>query len=476
MITRTRFAPSPTGALHSGTLRTALFAWVLARHNHGQFLLRIEDTDQKREVADAVDNIKATLRWLGLDWDEGPDIGGPYGPYVQSQRLDTYKAAAQDLVSRGLAYADPYSPDELQALREQAQAAKRPFLYREHRPTHPPTWDGSQALRIKLEPKSYSWDDAVMGHVAMGPEMIDDFIIIKADGFPTYNFCHIIDDHLMYISHVVRSQEFLSSIPKFLAAHEALGWQSPINVTVPQVMDETGQRKLSKRRGAKSVLEYRDMGILPEAMCNFLATIGWNDGTEQEVYTMQEIVEKFSLNRVQKSGGNFDEQRLLWLNGMHIRQLSVDELYGRCAGFWPESANAYDEGYKKTVLHLVFERLKFLGELPQLTDFFFAEPISNPSLLASNKQLALLSSSEQKEMLSQAITVLENSDFSETDLETRLRGLVDQLQTKPGILFSLIRAGITGSNAAPGLFETLHVIGKERSMSRLQALASSLAA
>lgn len=471
MNTRTRFAPSPTGALHCGVCRTALFAWLLAKQQGGQFLLRIEDTDQKREIQGGAQNAKETLHWLGLNWDEGPDVGGPFAPYIQSQRLDIYKKYAQELVDKGLAYADPYSPEELQALREQAIAAKRPFLYRDHRPANPPKWDGSQALRIKLEPKAWQWDDAVMGTVKMGPEMIDDYIIMKADGFPTYNFCHIIDDHIMGITHVMRSQEFISSVPKFLATHEVLGWEPPINAIMPQVMDETGKRKLSKRHGAKPVLDYRDQGFLPEALLNFMATIGWNDGTEQEIFSVPELIEKFSLDRVQKSGGIFDEKRLVWLNGAHIRRLSLDDLYDRVAAFWPASAAPFDEAYKKSVLQLVHERLKFLAELPELTEFFFTEPAVTPDIFTSNKQLKKLTPEERGNMLKAVITELEPSDFSEPDLEARLRPLVEKLNTKPGILFGLIRASITGSNVAPGLFETMHVLGKQKTLARLNKVA-----
>lgn len=467
MTIRTRFAPSPTGALHSGVVRTALFAWLLARQHNGQFILRIEDTDQKREIEGGTQNIIESLQWLGLTWDEGPDINGPYAPYLQSQRLDIYKKYAEELVTKGLAYADPYSSDELQQLREKAQAEKRPFLYRDHRPDNPPIWDGTQALRIRLEPKTWSWTDAVMGEIKLGPEMIDDYIIMKADGYPTYNFCHIIDDHLMKITHVMRSQEFISSVPKFLATHEVLGWEAPINAILPQVMDEAGKRKLSKRHGAKPILEYRDMGILPSAMLNFLATIGWNDGTEQEVYTVTELIEKFDLNRVHKSGGIFDEQRLIYLNGVHIRNLSLDELYEKVTDFWPpEAANATDS-YKKAVLQLVHERLKFFSELPDLTRFFFADPKVDDALFEHNKQLRKLTPEERRTMLTAVRTVLEDCDFSENDLEMRLRRLVEELNTKPGILFSLIRAAITGSNVAPGLFETLHVLGKKVTLCRL---------
>ena len=467
MTVRTRFAPSPTGALHSGVVRTALFAWLLARHHGGQFLLRIEDTDQKREVEGGTQNIIDSLRWLGLNWDEGPEANGSYGPYVQSQRLDIYKKYAEELVSKGLAYADPYTQEELQQLRDKAQAEKRPFLYRDHRPAHPPKWDGTQALRIRLEPKAWEWNDAVMGTVKMGPEMIDDYIIIKADGFPTYNFCHIIDDHLMSITHIMRAQEFISSVPKFLATHEVLGWESPVNAILPQVMDETGKRKLSKRHGAKPILEYRDMGILPSAMLNFLATIGWNDGTEQEVYTVAELIEKFDLARVQKSGGVFDEQRLIYLNGVHIRRLSLDELYKACTTFWPTEAAQANEDYKKAVLALVHERLKFLSELPELTRFFFATPTVGEGVFTANKQLKKLSPEERSVMLRATYEELAASDFSEADLERRLRGLVEKLKTKPGILFGLIRATVTGSNIAPGLFETMRVLGKKVVLSRL---------
>lgn len=467
MIVRTRFAPSPTGALHGGAVRTALFSWLLARQNNGRFLLRIEDTDQKREVEGGTQNIIDSLKWLGLTWDEGPGVEGPYAPYVQSQRLDIYKQYAQELVDKGLAYADPYSPEELQQLREKAQAEKRPFLYRDHRPENPPAWDGSQALRIRLEPKVWSWNDAVMGEVSMGPEMIDDYIIIKADGFPTYNFCHIIDDHLMKITHVFRSQEFISSVPKFLATHEVLGWEPPVNAILPAVLDETGKRKLGKRFGAKPILEYRDMGILPSAMLNFLATIGWNDGTEQEVYTVDELIEKFDLSRVQKSGGSFDEQRLMYLNGVHIRKLGLDELFEKVTGYWPEEANSATDDYKKNVLALVHERLKFLAELPDLTRFFFAEPTITEELFTTNKQLKKLSADERSMMIKAVSETLADSDFSEADLEERLRGLVEKLDTKPGILFGLIRATITGSNIAPGLFETMRVLGKEVVLKRL---------
>lgn len=471
---RTRFAPSPTGALHCGVVRTALFAWLIAKQSGGQFLLRIEDTDQKREVPGSVQIIKDTFHWLGLEWDEGPDVEGPYTPYIQSQRLDIYKKYVQELLDKGQAYADPYSIEELDELRKKAQAEKRPFLYRDHRPENPPKWDGTQAVRIKLEPKQWSWDDAVMGTITMGPEMIDDFIIMKADGFPTYNFCHIIDDHLMKITHITRSQEFISSVPKFLAAHEVLGWESPINLILPQVMDETGKRKLSKRYGAKPVLEYRDMGFLPEAMINFMATIGWNDGTEQEIYSVDELIQKFRIDRIQKSGGSFDEKRLLWMNGVYIRNLSLEDLFTRAKSFLPEEANTYDDDYKKSVLQLAQERLKYFAELPELTMFFFKDLAVNPALWQEHKQLKKLEQGDIKSLLEQSKDAIEASDFSASDLTERLNKLLETTEQKPAVLFSIVRIATTQAPASPSLADTLHVLGKETSLRRINAMLERL--
>jgi len=245
---RTRFAPSPTGYMHVGGVRTALFAWLLARQNNGKFILRLEDTDQSREVAGADEHLMRTLKALTLDYDEGPDIDGPHGPYRQSERLEIYKKWATKLIESGRAYVDPYSPEEVQAFREQAQREKRAFLYRHHRPEHLDLdWDGTKPLRFKSEPKNYTWTDAVMGKRTTGPEVIDDFILVKSDGFPTYNFAHIVDDAEMEISHIIRGQEFLASTPNYLNLYEALGIEAPIIASVPPIMNEAGNKKLSKR-------------------------------------------------------------------------------------------------------------------------------------------------------------------------------------------------------------------------------------
>jgi glutamyl-tRNA synthetase len=457
---RTRFAPSPTGFLHVGGVRTALFAWLVAQQSGGQFILRIEDTDKAREVAGSISHIEDSLKWAGISWDEGP--------IKQSDRLDVYKKWADKLVEQGRAYADPYSPEEVQAFRDQAKAAKKPFLFRDHRPENPPEWDGSQPLRFKSEPKPYSWTDAVMGELHTGPEVIDDFILMKSDGYPTYNFAHIVDDAEMNITHVIRSQEFIASVPKYLNLYEALGLTPPILASLPYVMSPAGNKKLSKRDGAKDILDYAKEGYLPEAMLNFLATLGWNDDTEQEIFTAAELIKKFDLDEVHKGGAHFDERRLLWMNGEWIREkIELDDLYARCKDFWPASAADYDDDYKKKVLGVVRERLKYFAELPELTAFFFEDLPVNPELISGHKQLKKLDRQELKTLLEQAKTTLAGSDFSAEDLTKRLNGLLEQTGQKPAVLFSLVRIATTQAPASPGLADTLAVLGKDRSLSRL---------
>lgn len=467
---RTRFAPSPTGYLHVGGIRTALFAWLLARQHHGQFILRFEDTDKKREVPGAREHLMQSLRALGLEYDEGPDIGGPFAPYTQSERLDIYRAWAQKLIDSGRAYADPYTPEEVQAFREQAQKNKQPFLYRNYRPENPPTWDGSQPLRFKSDPKAYIWHDAVMGDLSTGPEVIDDFVLIKSDGYPTYNFAHIVDDAEMQVTHVIRGQEFIASTPNYMNLYEALGLTPPTIATMPPVMGPDGKKKLSKRDGAKDVLDYIRDGYLPEALVSFIATLGWNDGTEQEIFAQDELVHKFSLDRVQRSGARFDEQRLLWVNGHFIRNLSLDVLYRHVQSFWPAEAANYSDDYKKAVLALVQERLKYFAELPQLTGFFFTDLPVNPSLWETHKQLKKLGNSDLKQLLRQAREVIAASDFSVADLTERLNNLLVESGQKPAVLFSLIRIAITQSPASPGLADTLAVLGREVSLRRIDAM------
>lgn len=468
MTVRTRFAPSPTGYLHVGGVRTALFAHLVARQAGGAFILRFEDTDKKREVEGSADHLIASLSAIGISYDEGPDKPGDFGPYIQSQRLDVYKAWAQKLIDAGRAYADPYTPDEVQAFREQAQANKQAFLYRNHRPETPPTWDGSQPLRFKSEPKAYTWHDEVMGDISTGPEVVDDFILIKSDGYPTYNFAYIVDDSEMQITHVIRGQEFISSMPNFLNLYDALGLQWPIFAHMPHIMNEQGNKKLGKRDGAKDVLDYIRDGYLPEAMMSFIATLGWNDGTTKEVFTHDELVKDFSLARVQKSGARFDEKRLLWVNGHFIRELSLDDLYTRVTDFWPASAASADESYKKHILELVQDRLKTLADLAGMTDYFFTEPQVNMELIDTNKQLKKLDSAERAKLLQAAQDALAGlDDWNPESIQNSLNALLETTGQKPGTLFSLIRIATTWAPFSPQLNDTLALLGKETSLARL---------
>ena len=471
---RTRFAPSPTGYIHVGNVRAALFPWLLAKQHKGAFVLRIEDTDQARFVPEATALIIDTLEWMGLDWDEGINRGGDYGPYVQTERRGHYLHWAKTLIDKGLAYADPYTADEVQSFRDQAKAAKKAFLYRDYRPENPPVWDGSQPLRFKVtDIKRYTWNDPVMGELSAGPEALDDFILIKSDGLPTYNFAHVVDDYEMKITHVIRGLEYISSIPKYLSLYDALEIEWPTLVCLPHIMAPEGNKKLGKRDGAKSVTEYRNDGIIPEAMLNFLACMGWNDGTEQELFTRDELIEKFSLDRVQRSGARFDEQRLLWMNGQHIRLLTLDDLYERVADFWPASAQQASEERKKELLALVQDRLKTLTDLPILTDYFFTEPTPDWTMITGNKQLKKLDGAQIISLLQAAKTALESSEFDAATIQDSLNNLIETTGQKPGVLFSLIRLAVSWAPFSPALNDTVAVLGRETVLRRLTAAIDS---
>lgn len=474
--TRTRFAPSPTGYMHVGGVRTALFAWLIARQNDGQFILRIEDTDKNREQEGSTQQIIDSLHWLGIQWDEGVDIGGPYVPYLQSERKARHHEWAQKLIDSGRAYADPRTPDELDVLREDAKSKKRPFLARNYRPETTPEWHEGMTLRFKSMPKAYTWQDAVMGQLSAGEDAVDDFIIIKSDGLPTYNFAHICDDADMDITHILRSSEFIASTPKFLNLYEALEIEPPIIGTLPYVMAIDGKKKLGKRDGAKDILAYQSEGYLPETLMNFLATLGWNDGTEQEVFTRDELIEKFSLARVQKSPARFDEQRLLWLNGQHIRLLPLDELYERVDTFWPASAASASDDEKKQVLALVQDRLKRLTDLPIISTYFFEDPTPDPSMIDDNKQLRKAGVDHLRSLLESTRASFETLDnFTAESIQDRLNLLLEETGEKPGILFSIIRLGISWAPFSPALNETLAVLGKETTLRRLRSAIDSLA-
>ncbi|MDR1300294.1 MAG: glutamate--tRNA ligase [Candidatus Nomurabacteria bacterium] len=474
---RTRFAPSPTGYIHVGNIRTALFAYLLSRHDEGgSFILRIEDTDQKRFVDGAERAVLETLQWLGLDWDEGPQLSGAeigdFGPYHQTERREYYQRWAEKLIAAGRAYADPYTPEEIQGFRDEAARNKKAFRYRDHRPNNPPEWNGTQPLRFKSEPKDYSWHDEIMGDSAGGRDAVDDFILIKSDGLPTYNFAHIIDDIEMKITHVIRGQEFIASMPNYLSLYEALGEAPPIYAHMPHILNETGNKKLGKRDGAKSVNEYRAGGYLREAMLNFLASMGWNDGTEQEIFSPTELVEKFTLSRVGRSSARFDEKRLLWLNGQWIKRIELDDLSERAADFWGEMGQKADPDYKKEVLSIVRDRLKTLADLPLLSEYFFSTPKVDWPMIDSDKQLKKLPRADQISLLKSAVEKLSKislTDWTSENLQGKLNELLSLTDSKPAVLFSLIRFALTWAPFSPSLPETMILLGPDETLARLQS-------
>ena len=475
----TRFAPSPTGYIHIGNVRSAIYPYLLARKTGGKMILRIEDTDRARYVEDATELIEDTLEWLGLNWDEGPIVGGPHGPYFQSERKELYHEWARKLISAGRAYADPTPSEQINQYREQCNKQKVPFLYRNFRPDHTPEWQPGIPLRFKAEPKEYTWHDEVMGDMHADPETQDDIILIKKDGFPTYNFAHIVDDATMGVTHVMRGVEYLSSTPNYLALYEALGLERPHLVSLPHILAPQGNKKLGKRDGAKSVTEYRDDGILAEAMLNYLACLGWNDGTEQEIYTKDELIKPFSLDRIQSSGARYDETKLLWMNGQWLRRIFNEQgpeaLYARTAGFWPESAATYNDEYILKVLSIIYDRLKTLSDLRSMTDYFFKDPEIDLDMLINNKFLKKLSESSLEDLLKQTIQKLTNlKNWQSDDLQIALNELLQETGTKPAELFSLIRISLSFAPFSPALNLTLEVLGREVSLARLNKVAASI--
>ncbi len=462
----TRFAPSPTGFMHVGGVRTALFAWLYARKHGGTFILRIEDTDKAREVEGSIVHIMESLRWLGIEWDEGPDIGGQHAPYLQSDRLATYKEYAMQLIDKGFAYPDPFTEEQVEVWRKQAEVEKRPFLYREHRPETFGVWDGKAPLRFKVpEVKRYEWDDLSWGHLTAGEEALDDFILIKGDGYPTYNFAHIIDDLKMEVTHIVRGQEFISSTPKFLSLYDALGIKRPEFATMPVILGETGTKKLGKRDGAKDILEYREEGYLPEAMMNFLALLGWHPENGSEVLSLEELLATFDLARVQNAGARFDEEKLLHINREWMRRLS-DEDYVRLGNLTtshPERLSG--------VVHLLKERAQTFKEAKEMLDgelsCLFNTPILDRSLLVSKEPAEAPGATKgHLEALKGRIEALPEGIGAE-EAKTVLMPYADQ-EGRGAVLWPL-RYALSGAERSPDPFTLINILGPKESLLRIQA-------
>lgn len=469
----TRFAPSPTGFMHVGGVRTALFAWLWARKNNGTFILRIEDTDKEREVEGSIEHIIESLKWLGLEYDAGPDKCEPGMCYTQSERLDLYKKYANILIEKGFAYPDPYTKEELESFRKKAEEEKRPFLYRDHRPNDIQkfeVWDGTKPLRFKTpEIKSYKWNDVVQGDLSAGPEALDDFILIKSDGYPTYNFAHIVDDIEMHVTHVVRGQEFISSTPKFLSVYEALGINPPIYVTTPPILGATGNKKLSKRDGAKDILDYEKEGYLPSTMINYLAFLGFNPGGEREVFTPQELVQVFDLGKIQRSGSKWSDEKLNWFNKEHIKLLSPEEIEKNILNWLPEEMKNSD--ISKKLVPVILERISKWGDIKDLLDageldlFFKTPEYDKAKLIYKNT-----SPEKTKENIGLAIKALQEineADFSVENIKSAIMQIADTLENR-GEMLHPVRYALSGRDKSPDPFTIAGILGKNETIQRLQ--------
>jgi glutamyl-tRNA synthetase len=476
MTVRVRFAPSPTGYPHIGNIRTVVFNWLFARQQNGQFILRIEDTDQSRYVEGATDVILESLEWLNLDYDEGPIIGGDYGPYVQSERLSIYKAKAEELVRMGKAYRCNCSPERLDTVRAKLRAdGKNPMydgLCRIKKPgevsVHEP-----HVIRLKVARQGQTtFHDLLRGEISIENNLLDDQILLKSDGFPTYHLAVVVDDHMMGITHVMRGDDWISSTPKRILLYQAFGWTPPIFIHVPLVCGADG-KKLGKRHGAVSIDEFRRLGYLPEALVNFLALLGWapGEGTDQEIFTREELISLFDINRINLSAGVFSYEKLNWMNGCYIRALDEYTLLERLLPFWIEAGyveepvSEVDMQKLRVLVPLVQERLKTLRDVLELTDFVFTE-IEDPPVES------LIGKKMTAEQSLDVLIAVENlfktlTPFTGEAMEGPLRQLVSDLGLKVGQVFTIIRNCVTNKRVTPPLFGSLHALGKDKTLARI---------
>ena len=482
---RVRYAPSPTGQPHLGNIRTALFNWLFARRHMGKFVLRVEDTDQGRLVPGAADAILDGLEWLGIDWDEGPRVGGSYGPYFQSQRLSTYQEEAEKLIQSGEAYRCHCTPERLTQMRAEQQRKKLSSGYdgrcRHLSPQQRRDLEaegGPSVVRFAM-PTSGTTElhDLIRGDVEWQNELLEDFIVLKSDGFPTYHLANVVDDHLMEISHVLRAEEWLPSTPRHIQLYRALGFTPPQFAHLPMILGPD-RAKLSKRHGATSVLEYKEEGYLPEALRNFMVLLGWSLDDKTEIMPLKVMEDNFSLERVGKSAAIFDWEKLLWMNGVYLRQLSAKELADRLLPFLerdlPGELLPVGRDYLLRIVPLVQERIKLLSEAAELTSYFFqqelAYDLAYPLQQGMEREGTLAALQRALDELTEAPA------FDHQSLEELLRATVAELGLSPRQFFGTLRVAATGRTASPPLFETMEVLGRERVLRRIQSAIEHLSA
>jgi len=454
-------APSPTGEYHIGHMRTLLYNWAWARKNRGEFIIRIEDTDQERKVPGAVEEILSVIRDYGFSWDEGPDVGGPCGPYVQSERLAVYKEKAEELVAKGWAYYCFCSKERLEELRKKQQveggAAKYDGRCRnlgekevEERLEKGETY----VVRLRVpEGRRIVYEDLVMGEVEGESEMIDDQVLLKGDGYPTYHLAAVVDDHLMEISHVLRGSEWISSTPKHLLLYEAFSWEPPKFGHLPVFLDPSGG-KMSKRKGSVAARAFLEEGYLPEAMVNFVALLGWTHPEEKEVFSRDEFVEKFDVGKIHKANPMFDRKKLDWLNGLYIRQMGEGRLVEKLERYLPSGMS---KKLAVKVLPLIKDRLVKLSDFGGLTEFVVRRPDLDRSLFEEG----------WKEQLEAAADILEKVEWNERMVDERLQEMVIKRGWKMGKFFMNLRVAVCGSRTTPPLTGVMMVLGRNEILARI---------
>ena len=481
---RVRFAPSPTGFLHVGGLRTALYNFLYARRNGGVFILRIEDTDRTRFVEGAVQNLIESLRWAGLDYDEGPGKGGSVGPYIQSERTAIYKQHALMLVEQGKAYYAFDSEEELEAMRKQQEKLRIPPKY-DRRALKLTPGEVKQKLesgvpgviRMKVpEAETIAIDDIIRGRVEFESDRLDDQVLVKSDGFPTYHLANVVDDHLMGVTHVIRGEEWLPSTPKHLLLYRYFGWELPAFAHLPLLLNPD-RSKMSKRRMQDGkqvdvfVEDYRKRGYLPEALVNFVALLGWNPGTEQEIFSLQELTEAFSLERVGKSGAVFNIAKLDWMNSVYLRELSDADLIQRARPILEEAgfANTSD-AYLVAVFHLMKDRLNSLDDLVSFAGYFFKEPETYEE--ASKKKNWKPETAGHLHLVRAGLLSL--GTFDHAGVEGVIRGVAESSGVGGSRLIHPLRLALTGIAIGPGLFELMVVLGRDTCVRRIDRAVTLL--
>lgn len=471
---RTRFAPSPTGYMHVGNLRTALYAYLIAKHEGGDFILRIEDTDQERYVEGAVDVIYKTLQLTGLKHDEGPDVGGEFGPYIQSERKDMYINYAKQLIEKGEAYYCFCDKERLDSLKANAEDTKGAVKYDKHclhlsqEEIDKKLAEGVPYVIRQNNPTegTTSFDDVIYGKIEVDNSDLEDMILIKSDGLPTYNFANVVDDHLMGITHVVRGSEYLSSSPKYNRLYEAFGWEIPIYVHCPPIMKDAHQ-KLSKRNGDASFEDLLQKGYLKDAILNYIALLGWNPGTNEEIFSLEQLVEIFDYENINKSPAIFDNVKLKWMNGEYIKKLSLEEFHEKALPYYKAAIKNSSIDFIK-ISELLQSRVEILSDIPEKVDFFDTLPEYGIELyihkkMKTNEENSLLALENAYEKLS----LLETWTFS--DIENCLMSLVTEMQVKNSQVLWPVRTALSGKQSSPGgAFELAEILGKEESLNRIK--------